>query len=72
VDAAFDTISKQLSATELVNAKIVAEKAIADQSWSLPLYQWPGGASYNKSLRGVQFSPLTPNVIWNYWTFSVS
>jgi len=72
VDAAFNTIEKQLSATELVNAKIVAEKAIADQSWSLPLYQWPGGASYNKSLRGVQFSPLTPNVIWNYWTFSVS
>jgi peptide/nickel transport system substrate-binding protein len=72
VDSAFNKIESQLTATELVEAKIAAEKAIADQSWSLPLYQWPGAASWNKSLKGVQFSPLTPNVIWNYWTFSVS
>jgi peptide/nickel transport system substrate-binding protein len=72
VDAAFNALEKQLSSTALISAKVAAEKAVADQSWSLPLYQWPGAASYNKTLKGVQFSPLTPNVIWNYWTFNVS
>ena len=70
VDAAFNKFEGALSATELIAAKINAEKLVAAEYWSAPLYQWPGVASWNKSLKNVMYNPLNPNVVWNYWQFT--
>ena len=70
VNAAFNKFESSLTATELIAAKIAAEKLVAEQYWSLPLYQWPGVASWNKALKGVLYNPLNPNVVWNYWAFT--
>jgi len=70
-DPALDTLLKvfegNLSATQITTAKINAEKQLWSNYYSLPLYQWPGMAAWNSSLKGVLPSPLNPNVVWNYW-----
>ncbi|MBU6144377.1 MAG: hypothetical protein KGQ56_02785, partial [Acidobacteria bacterium] len=73
-DPALDTLLKKfespLSATEIVNAKIAAERQLWSNYWTLPVYQWPGVAAWNKDLKNVLPSPLNPNVVWNYWALS--
>lgn len=70
VDAAFNVFEGALSATELVTAQINAEKLLYSHYWSLPLYQWPGVASWNSDLKGVLYNPLNPNLVWNYWAWT--
>jgi peptide/nickel transport system substrate-binding protein len=70
VDTAFDAFAGNLSATELVTASINAEKLLYSHYWSLPLYQWPGVASWNSDLKGILYNPLNPNLVWNYWAWS--
>jgi len=73
-DPTLDTLLKKfegpLSATEIVNAKIAAERQLWSNYWTLPVYQWPGVAAWNKDLKNVLPSPLNPNVVWNYWALS--
>lgn len=73
-DPTLDTLLKRfespLSATEIVNAKIAAERQLWSNYWTLPVYQWPGVAAWNKDLKNVLPSPLNPNVVWNYWALS--
>jgi peptide/nickel transport system substrate-binding protein len=70
VDAAFNVFEGALSATELVTAQINAEKLLYSHYWSLPLYQWPGVASWNSDLKGILYNPLNPNLVWNYWAWT--
>jgi peptide/nickel transport system substrate-binding protein len=70
VDSAFNVFEGYLSATELVTAQINAEKALYSHYWSLPLYQWPGVASWNSDLKGILYNPLNPNLVWNYWAWT--
>lgn len=70
-DPALDTLLKKfegsLSATEIVAAKIAAEKQLWSNFWTIGEYQWPGVSAWNKDLKNVLPSPLNPNVVWNYW-----
>ena len=70
-DPTLDTLLKKfetsLSATELVNAKIAAERQLWSNFWTIGEYQWPGVSAWNKDLKNVLPSPLNPNVVWNYW-----
>jgi peptide/nickel transport system substrate-binding protein len=67
LDSALIVFEGNLSATQIISAKIAAEKALWSNYYSLPLYQWPGMAAWNRGLKGVLPSPLNPNVVWNYW-----
>ena len=67
LDSALKVFEGNLSATQIISAKIAAEKALWSNYYSLPLYQWPGMAAWNRDLKGVLPSPLNPNVVWNYW-----
>jgi len=73
-DSALDTLLKKfegsLSATEIVSAKIAAEKQLWSNFWTIGVYQWPGVSAWNKDLKNVLPSPLNPNVVWNYWQLS--
>ncbi len=70
-DPALDVLLKKfegsLSATELVAAKIAAERQLWSNFWTIGEYQWPGVSAWNKDLKNVLPSPLNPNVVWNYW-----
>ena len=67
LDAALAVFEGNLTATGITTAKINAEKILWSNYYSLPLYQWPGMAAWNKDVKGVLPSPLNPNVVWNYW-----
>lgn len=70
-DPALDVLLKKfessLSATEIVAAKIAAERQLWSNFWTIGEYQWPGVSAWNKDLKNVLPSPLNPNVVWNYW-----
>ncbi|MCX6496593.1 MAG: ABC transporter substrate-binding protein [Rhodoluna sp.] len=70
-DPDLDTLLKRfegsLSATEIVSAKIAAERQLWSNFWTIGEYQWPGVSAWNKDLKNVLPSPLNPNVVWNYW-----
>jgi peptide/nickel transport system substrate-binding protein len=70
-DPALDTLLRKfedsLSATQLISAKIAAERQLWSNYWTLQQYQWPGVAAWNKDVKNVLPSPLNPNTTWNYW-----
>jgi ABC-type transport system substrate-binding protein len=70
-DPALDALLKKfevsLTANEIIAAKIAAEKQLWSNFWTIGEYQWPGVSAWNKDLKGVLPSPLSPNVVWNYW-----
>jgi peptide/nickel transport system substrate-binding protein len=70
-DPALDTLLKRfedsLSATQLISAKIAAERQLWSNYWTLQQYQWPGVAAWNKDVKNVLPNPLNPNTTWNYW-----
>jgi peptide/nickel transport system substrate-binding protein len=70
-DSVLDGLLKKfeisLSATEIVAAKIAAERQLWSNYWTIGEYQWPGVSAWNKDLKNVLPSPLNPNVVWNYW-----
>lgn len=67
LDGLLKKFETSLSATEIVNAKIAAERQLWSNYWTLGEYQWPGVSAWNKDLKNVLPSPLNPNVVWNYW-----
>lgn len=48
-----------------IDKKIIADAAI------ISLYQLPDVSAWNSKLKGVKYSPLTPNIFWNYWEWSL-
>ncbi len=70
-DPTLDTLLKKfedtLSATQLISAKIAAERQLWSNYWTLQQYQWPGVAAWNKDVKNVLPNPLNPNTTWNYW-----
>lgn len=70
-DPTLDTLLKRfedsLSATQLISAKIAAERQLWSNYWTLQQYQWPGVAAWNKDVKNVLPNPLNPNTTWNYW-----
>jgi hypothetical protein len=67
LDGLLKKFETSLSATEIVNAKIAAERQLWSNFWTIGEYQWPGVSAWNKDLKNVLPSPLNPNVVWNYW-----
>ena len=46
------------------------EREQAKNAYTLPLFQWPGATAIATTLKGVKPSPITPNLVWNYWEWS--
>jgi len=67
LDSLLGEFEKPQTATSLITTKINAEKRLWSNYYTLQLYQWPGSAAWNSSLKNVLPSPLAPNVTWNYW-----
>jgi peptide/nickel transport system substrate-binding protein len=72
--SAMDKLTKKLE-TNLTDAQVIstikaAEKLLADDAVSLPIFQHPAVTAYNSALKGVKPAPLTPNIVWNYWEWS--
>ena len=69
--SAMDKLTAKLE-TKLSDAEVTAtikaaEKLLADDAVSLPIFQHPAVTAYNSALKNVKPAPLTPNIVWNYW-----
>jgi peptide/nickel transport system substrate-binding protein len=67
LDTVLHGLEKPLTQAQITDAQLKADKIIMSQAWTLPLYQWPSVAAYNELIKGIEPSPLSPNIVWNYW-----
>jgi len=67
LDRLLKVFENSLSATQLISAKIAAERQLWSNYYTLQQYQWPGVAAWSKDVKNVLPSPLNPNTTWNYW-----
>jgi peptide/nickel transport system substrate-binding protein len=71
-NATVDSVCKALEATTLSDRKVLAdyqliERSINADAITLGVFQFPSFTAYNSNLANVKPSPLSPNIVWNYW-----
>lgn len=67
VDEILKTLSTPMPRAKVIEKYIAAEKLIVNDAITLSVFQWPGAFPYNKALKNVKPSSLTPLYLWNYW-----
>lgn len=70
-----DSNCKMLQASAVSDAKkknawIAIERAFNASAYGAGLFQWPGVTAVNSDLKNVKPSPITPNLVWNYWEWT--
>ena len=71
-DAKMDALMNSLQSDYLTGAQVLAKRAeaakiIYDNAWNTPLYQNVVLTAYRVSIVNIKPSPLSPNIVWNYW-----
>lgn len=66
---------KELESSALSTIKrdalwLKVEQELLKNAYTLPLFQWPGVTAVNSDLKNVKPSPITPNLVWNYWEWT--
>jgi peptide/nickel transport system substrate-binding protein len=74
-DSALDLIltsleSDVLTAKEVLEKRVAAEKIIIANAWGLPLYASPVITAYNKALKNIKPAPVGNNITWNFFEWS--
>jgi peptide/nickel transport system substrate-binding protein len=59
-----------LTAKEVTEKRLAADKIIISNAFGLPLYANPTIAAYNKELKGIDPAPIGNNITWNFWAWS--
>lgn len=67
MDAILDKLEGKLTDAQVIAAYKAADKLLADDAVTLPIFQHPAVTAYNSLLKNVKPAPLTPNIVWNYW-----
>jgi len=68
LDAVLDDVfNRPMAPSVLATTFIKIERTIFGNAYTLPLYQHPAVLAYDKDLKGVKLSGLTPVKEWNFW-----
>jgi peptide/nickel transport system substrate-binding protein len=70
MDKILDKLETKLTAAQVTSYYKQADKLIADDAVTLPIFQHPAVTAHNALLKNVKPAPLTPNIVWNYWEWS--
>jgi peptide/nickel transport system substrate-binding protein len=70
MDAILDKLEQKKTDAEVIALYKAADKLLADDAVTLPIFQHPAVTAYNSALKNVKPAPLTPNIVWNYWEWS--
>jgi peptide/nickel transport system substrate-binding protein len=70
MDKILDKLETKLTPAQVIAQYKAADKLIADDAITLPIFQHPAVTAHNAALKGVKPAPLTPNIVWNYWEWS--
>jgi len=74
-DSALDLILKSLegdilTAKQVTDKRLAADKIIYANYWALPLYANPTIAAYTKALKNIKPAPIGANITWNFFEWS--
>jgi peptide/nickel transport system substrate-binding protein len=74
-NSALDEILKSLegdilTAKQVTEKRMAADKIIVSNYWGLPLYANPTISAYNKALKGIDPAPIGANITWNFFDWS--
>ncbi len=70
VDAACVKLqSATLPASTVEREQVIAETQIVKDAFFLGIFQNPDVTAYNSALSGVIPAPLSPSLVWNFWTW---
>jgi len=71
VDEPFKAVDSEKDGTKADESLVEAEKAMGEQFWSMPIFQFPGITAWDKSkVTGVTAMPITPQYFWNFWEWT--
>ena len=71
IDQACTTLeSSAISVAARDRLWLTIERELFKNAYTLPLFQWPGVTAVNSDLKNVKPSPITPNLVWNYWEWT--
>lgn len=69
-EAVYKLTNDYLSETDKLKEYLAIEQQLYADAVSIPLYQHPGLIAVNRDLLNVRPSPLTPQILWNYWEWT--
>jgi peptide/nickel transport system substrate-binding protein len=69
-DAVYRLTNDYLVETDKLREYLTIEQQIYADAVSIPIYQHPGLTAVNSSLLNFKPSPLSPQILWNYWEWS--
>ena len=67
VDSIIGTLDVPMSTNALVNKYIQIERLTNADAVTIGVFIHPGILAVNENLKGVKPSPLSPQMVWNYW-----
>ena len=70
VDGLFDGLQTETDPAAQQETLISAEKLIADQYWTVPIFQFPGLTAWSDTVTGVKPAFLSPTYFWNFWEWA--
>ena len=70
IDTLFTELQTQTDPAEQLETLIEAETLIADQYWTVPIFQFPGLTAWSDQVTGVSPAILSPTYFWNFWEWA--
>jgi len=67
VDSIIGTLDVPMSTNALVNKYIQIERLTNADAITIGVFIHPGILAVNENLKGIKPSPLSPQMVWNYW-----
>lgn len=70
VDAIIATLDVPMSEAALASKYAQIEKIVNKDAVTLGVFIHPGVLAVNENLKGIKPSPLSPQIVWNYWEWT--
>ncbi|MEY3561179.1 MAG: hypothetical protein RL068_331 [Actinomycetota bacterium] len=70
VDDLLFELDTALDPARQVEIRVAVEKELANDGYSITIFQFPGLTWWDKSVSGVSTNVLSPNYFWNFWDWS--
>jgi len=67
VDTAWKSLEQEYDTSKQVTLLQTIDKNLWADAYGVTIFQFPDVSAWDKSLTGVSYSPLVPNIYWNPW-----
>jgi peptide/nickel transport system substrate-binding protein len=67
MDKLTKSLEKAQSPAKLTKTFTEMEKILMDEAITIAIFQHPNVTAHNSALKNVKPSPLSPQLVWNFW-----